>query len=271
MRQVKIPDGATPPQDWLDEAEIVTTALRQATNDEERKEIIKKNEFLWRDDRVRTWLLSLFANKCWYTEAKESVSSIHVDHYRPKGRVTDFKKNQRDGYWWLAFNWVNYRICGQLINIKKSDIFPIVEANQATPDDPVSLKLEAPILIDPITDDACLISYEMDEDGCIAVPISGAEDTDISRVDATIEILGLNRLDRLNQKRADTWQECRENIVDYSSASKDPHCMKTLRQAIAVKAIQKSISYEKEFSSVAAACLSKTAPEIIKAKVNNSL
>ena len=267
MRKVIIPQGATPPDDWLEDARQVTAELRAAKTDEERNEIIDKNGKLWRDDRVRNWLLAIFHNKCWYTEAKESVSAIHVDHYRPKGRVTDLAKNQHDGYWWLAFDWTNYRICGQLINVKKSDVFPLSEVQRASSDNPASLKLEATILIDPITDDARLISYEMDEDGCIAVPVPGVDDAENDRVAVTIDILGLNRLDRLNQNRADVWNKCRENIADYLSAANEPHCLKAVRQLLAVESLRKLVVYEAEFSSIADACIRKTAPETIKAKV----
>jgi len=101
MRQVII--QGKPPQDWIDEAEQVTTALRAAVDEATRKAIINDNKILWRDDRIRNWLLKQFANKCWYTEAYESVSSIHVDHYRPKGRTTDLEGTKCEGYWWLAF------------------------------------------------------------------------------------------------------------------------------------------------------------------------
>lgn len=268
MRKVIIPADSTPPEDWLLEAQQVTAELRAASNESERKAIIEKNEKLWRDDRVRNWLLKLYNNKCWYTEAQESVSSIHVDHYRPKGRVTDFDKNEYDGYWWLAFDWTNYRICGQLVNVKKRDLFPLDEPQRASSENPASLKLEATLLIDPITDDARLISYEMDEDACIAVPAAGIDHCEKKRATATIDILGLNRLDRLNQKRADVWQHCRDHIVGYSSAASEPQCLKTIRQALAVTALQRMVCYEQEFSSVAEACLRKTAHESIQAKVS---
>jgi hypothetical protein len=67
MRRVFI--CGTPPQDWIDDAEAVTVRLRAGANEAERAQIIKEKEGLWRDDRIRNWLLQQFANKCWYTEA----------------------------------------------------------------------------------------------------------------------------------------------------------------------------------------------------------
>jgi hypothetical protein len=143
MRRVVI--CGTPPQDWIDDAQSVTDQLHSAQSKTEIEEIIEKRQSLWRDDRIRNWLLKQFNNKCWYTEAYDSVSSIHVDHYRPKGRVRDLSGIEDDGYWWLAFNWKNYRICGQLINVKKSDIFPIIEGERATSESP--LEFEAPLIL----------------------------------------------------------------------------------------------------------------------------
>ncbi len=95
MRRVII--QGTPPKDWVKDAEKVTKKLQKAANEKQRKRIIEKNEKLWRDKRVRNWLLEQFANKCWYTEAQESVSSYHVDHYRPKGRIKDLNGDICEG------------------------------------------------------------------------------------------------------------------------------------------------------------------------------
>jgi hypothetical protein len=255
----------TPPQSWIDDAEAVTQRLRAAANEAERAEIIKQNERLWRDDRIRTWLLQQFANKCWYTEAYDSVSSIHVDHYRPKGRAKDLDDNECEGYWWLAFEWKNYRICGQLINVKKSDVFPIIEGARAHCADRVSLELEAPLLIDPLTDQTRLISYEKDEDGCLAVPSSGIVDMEELRALKTIDLLGLNRLDRLNQKRADYWDKCLMAIADYSVDG--PYALQCVRQGSAINRLKEMVSYGAEFSSVSEACIRKNAPTSLVASV----
>jgi hypothetical protein len=268
MRKIKIPPGHTPPQDWLDDAQKAFDALAVAQNEEARATLIEKHEKLWRDARIRDWLLSLFHNKCWYTEAQEAVSAYHVDHYRPKGKVTDIGRVAPEaGYWWLAFDWQNYRICGQLINVKKSDVFPLLEGHRATPDAPNSLKLEAPVLIDPTTDDARLISFEMDEDGCRAVAMPGADADDCARVNATIDIIGLNRLDKLNQKRADVWRECKEKLASYEAAAKEPLALKTLRRALVLDDLRKRVQYESELSSVAEACIRKLGSEAVRAQV----
>ncbi|MEA2560546.1 MAG: hypothetical protein QOH06_2050 [Acidobacteriota bacterium] len=263
MRRVFI--KGTPPQDWIDDADAVTERLRAAATEDERVEIIREREHLWRDDRIRDWLLQQFADKCWYTEARDSVSSIHIDHYRPKGRAKDLEGNECEGYWWLAFDWKNYRICGQLINVKKLDVFPLVEGARATLD-PISLQLEAPVLIDPISDQTRLVSYERDEDACLAVAAAGVTEVEERRAKDSIDVLGLNRRARLNRKRAEFWDRCRMAIADYEGAD-GPQVLRLVSQASAVKTLKEMVAYTAEFSSVAEACIRKHAPMPVVATV----
>lgn len=264
MRRVII--QGTPPADWITDADAVTARLHAATSKAEREQIIKEKEGLWRDNRIRNWLLKQFKDKCWYTEAQESVSSIHVDHYRPKGRAKDLDGTECEGYWWLAFDWQNYRICGQLINVKKVDVFPIVEGARANCTDPVSLKLEAPLLIDPLTDEARFITYERDEDSCMAVPAAGIHESEEYRAEHTIDILGLNIRDRLNRKRADFWDQCLMAITEYKSAT-GPQALRTVAKASAANRLKQMVAYSAEFSSVAEACVRKNAPESLVALI----
>jgi hypothetical protein len=257
----------SPPSDWVADAEAVAARLR-AAQPHERAKIIDKESGLWRDDRIRNWLLGQFANKCWYTEAKESVSAYHVDHYRPKGRVKDLHGNEAEGYWWLAFEWTNYRIGGQLINVKKLDVFPIIEGNRADPNAAASsLQLEAPLLIDPRKDEARLISYEIDEDACLATPSADSDDIERHRAEATIQILGLNIRDRLNSKRRDFWAKCMLLIADYESAASGPYALRVVLQSLAKEKLRDMVQYEEEFSSVAEACVRKNASPALIASV----
>jgi hypothetical protein len=268
MRRVRI--TGTPPQDWIDEADAITDELKEAPNSDARKIILEKHDGFWRDNRIRDWLLKQFSNKCWYTEAEESVSAIHVDHFRPKGRITNPDKSKEEGYWWLTFDWNNYAIAGQLINVKKSDQFPLWESPRADIRwSTARLDTEAIILIDPKTNDTRLISYQLDdEDACIAVPAGGIEKIEYKRAYDTIEILGLNRLQRLNTKRWKKWQECMGEIANYQGAASEQfyHISRVLKSN-AVNSLREKIKYEAEFSSIAEACIRKNAPEALKAEV----
>jgi len=77
--------------------------------------IIEQNSGLWRE--LQDWLCEKSYGKCWYTEARDSISYWHVDHYRPKAKIKDLNNVEYDGYWWLAFNWKNYRLAGSATNI----------------------------------------------------------------------------------------------------------------------------------------------------------
>lgn len=264
MRRVYI--QGTPPADWIADAQEVTNELRNAQNDTERLQIIDRKDSLWRDDRIRNWLLEQFANKCWYTEAYDSVSSIHIDHYRPKGRVKDLDGNECDGYWWLAFDWKNYRVCGQLINVKKRDVFPLLEGIRANILGGMVLELESPLLIDPLTDQTRLISYEKDEDACIAVPAAGITAQEEFQAKSTIDVLGLNRLTRLNQKRAAFWESCLMAISDHKGAS-GPYPLRLILQVSALSKLKEMVAYEAEFSSISEACIRKNAPNSLVAAV----
>lgn len=244
----------------------LVTALAQRAGTEA---IIERHAGLWTEDAVRDWLLKRFHNKCWYSEAKESVSSFHVDHYRPKSRTKDDNSGiTARGYWWLAFQWSNYRICGQLLNVKKVDEFPFGDGTRGNHRDIESIKFESPILIDPRTKDARFISFEFeDEDSCVAVASGGIAPDDTQRATRTIEILGLNRLTKLNSKRAEFWTRTKMAIIDYTSAQSQKQALRQVAQASAQAKLKEMIAYEAEFSSVAEACVRKNAPEPLLASV----
>ena len=266
MRRVII--QGTPPAEWIEKAEALSIELRNAPNDIERKAILdtKANQ-IWRDPQVRDWLLGQFSNKCWYTEAQEAVSSIHVDHFRPKGAVINIDGDEESGYWWLAYNYNNYITCGELINVKKRHHFPLLGGIKAIPEYVPSIDGETTGLIDPRTHDARLISYELEgEEDCIAVSAARISAEDIRKANLTIDILGLNRLPRLNTKRRIFWDDCEKIICDYVGASGTTP-LKELSRAMSVTRLRSMIEYRKEFSSVVEACIRKKAPEPMIAEV----
>lgn len=273
MRPVRIPPGSTPPQDWLDEAEALTEQLNRAPDDKTRIALIFANRKLWRDPRLLNWLTEIHHRKCWYSEAKESVSSYHVDHFRPKGRAAQANKSVRPGYWWLTFNWTNYRLAGQLLNVKKRDLFPVQLPGVAQVTDPLSLQAEGSLLLDPLTNDAWFVSFERIDDGdCLATTSPGLTKQKEDRVALTIEVLGLNRLPLLNKNRADTWDRCLERIKDYRDA--DNHLMvhtQEVLRLVAARGLAQLCAEDQEFSSVAKACVEKQAPIELRQLVNDLL
>lgn len=187
---------------------------------------------------------------------------LYADPHVPLA-VVEAKRNvfPADGYWWLAFNWTNYCICGDLPNVKKNDVFPFADPTRATHSDPTSVDKECPIRIDPLVEEeARLISYEWrDVETCVAVQSGDVTPEQAARVDRTIEIPGLNRLPRLNEKQAQFRDKCKLAIADYKGA-KGSSCFAKIEQAKATTTLKAMIKYDAEFSSVAEACVWKTAP-----------
>ncbi|QTQ95611.1 hypothetical protein [Pseudomonas aeruginosa] len=273
MRPVRIPPGSTPPKEWLEEAEALTEQLKGAADDKARIALVWANRKLWRDKRLLKWLTDLHHRKCWYSEARESVSSYHVDHFRPKGRAAQLDGVQRAGYWWLTFDWMNYRLSGQLLNVKKRDLFPVQLPGVANPAIPHTLDIEASLLIDPLKQEAWLISFERTEDEqCLACPCPGVEGDELGRVNITIDVLGLNRLDALNQNRAAIWDQCMAWIQEYRAAHDEAVLhTRNARCLISARELASLSSEEAEFSSVAKACIAKHAPKVLQLQVEDFL
>ncbi|MGC1330855.1 MAG: hypothetical protein WA878_11780, partial [Pseudomonas sp.] len=94
----------------------------------------------WGDPALVVALKALVGNKCWYSEIGLGGADPNVDHFRPKGRVIEVndemaKTGQKlDGYWWLAFEPLNFRLSSQHSNQRrvdedtnggKADFFPV--------------------------------------------------------------------------------------------------------------------------------------------------
>jgi len=273
MRPVRIPHGSAPPKDWQDEANALVQLLNKAPDDSARVSLVFKFRKLWRDPRLLSWLTDLHHRKCWYSEARESVSSYHVDHFRPKGRASQMDSSERPGYWWLTFDWTNYRLAGQLLNVKKRDRFPVELPGIATPAKPLTLEAEGPLLIDPLDNDAWFVSFErLDDDECVATASPGLTAANAARVDITIDVLGLNRLRSLNRNRADIWDKGWARIQEYKDA--DSSSLLATQRAlrlVAARALAQLCAEDQEFSSTAKACVEKQAPECLRQLVNDLL
>lgn len=256
IEEIRLPDG------WQEKADKLRDQLIAAAPPE-RKEIIKKNADVWRE--VKDALSALSHGKCWYCECKEIRSDNPVDHFRPKNRVADC--DGHEGYWWLAFDWHNYRFSCTYCNSRrvgvdtiggKQDHFPLVdEASRALQfgDD---MSLEQPMLLDPtIQSDSELLWFYID-----GTPIPKfAEDQDENkhkRATISIELYHLNE-ERLEEKRRDLYQELSRLVARGNEALDDaaqaPNVTLKARAerrfADLVNEITDTISDSAELSSVA--------------------
>ena len=223
-----------------------------------RPAAINDNRQVWGD--LNQVLRDISAGKCWYCESKEIRSDKAVDHFRPKNRVAESKENE--GYWWLAFDWRNYRYTCTYCNSRrkgkttaggKQDHFPLLD--ESTRGKPFASsrdldRRERRTLIDP-TDlrDVALLTFEIN-DGSVA-PARRAADDPVAHQRAlmSIRVYHLDE-DQLQQARWERMREVREMIRVAEQLNPDDPVYKDT-----VARIASSIAPSAEYSAAARAML----------------
>lgn len=163
---------------WAAEAAALDTELQEIAESDAhedkktlRRDIFKANQRLWAG--LKQILMEVSHRKCWYCESKNLRADNAVDHFRPKGGVLE--RRDHEGYWWLAFDWKNYRFCCTFCNSHrqrngsrggKAAHFPLVSEDSRAmgPEDPI--RREHPELLDPC-DFADPLSLWFEEDGSV--------------------------------------------------------------------------------------------------------
>lgn len=137
------------PTGWLARAEAATQAVANGEDPNGHGNV-------WRE--LKDGLANLLHDKCWYCESAVDRSDNAVDHFRPKGKVSD-ATNPHTGYRWLAFDESNFRYACTYCNSRRKDLengtaggkadrFPLVnEALRVYAVGPVTA--EQPLLLDP--------------------------------------------------------------------------------------------------------------------------
>lgn len=201
-------------QAWLDESarlgqELV--ALDEANRNEERNALIDANSGHWSD--LKPWLQALSYGKCWFSEVRDLFSHYDVEHFRPKKEAKAEGEATRDGYWWLAFDYMNFRLCGNVGNRKKGGWFPLNAGSQCSTYTHRCEDAEAALFLDPINAaDVTLLAF--DEEGkAIAVP--GASEWECRRVAESVKRLKLDEHVPLAEARRGTWQHVTRLIDQY--------------------------------------------------------
>jgi hypothetical protein len=245
----------TPDPVWLAKAAALVTKLKAAPDASSRNEIIDDNKHVWGD--LKQWLLGLSHQKCWFSEAKDCFSHWDVEHYRPKKVAKDADGTEHDGYWWLAFDWQNFRICGNAGNRKKGTFFPLRPgcSRVASLGD---IRQEDPQLLDPIDEhDPGLLSFSLEGHAIPAPHIT--DQWEKTRVEFSVERYNLD-FPPLMDKRKSVWAECWSRIQEYLQELATYHADKTNviardRYKQALKRVRELMSEEQELSAVARACV----------------
>ena len=221
----------------------------------ERNKLIEDNSAHW--GALKQWLLALSGGKCWFSEVRDLYSHYDVEHFRPKKEAKALDGAERDGYWWLAFDYMNFRVCGNVGNRKKGGWFPLHPGSLCSSYQNPCEESESPYLLDPIDDDdVSLIAF--DEEGKV-IPRPGTSEWEQERVKETIKRLKLNEHVPLAEARRKVWQKLDGLIADFHKAK--ARCSHGTNPGAKTKLlevrtrIREMTSRSAELSSVARWCL----------------
>lgn len=168
-------------------------------------------------------LLSKLSNgKCWYCETKEDRSDNPIDHFRPKNKVAEC--DGHPGYYWLAFDWRNYRYACTYCNSRRIDIntdggkhdhFPLLPPEIWNMCDTDS-NVEKPKLLDPCDiEDNSLLTFNIHGKACAINDDESSEE--YIRADTSIKLYHLNKK-----------STCRERKVIYQTVNRLVSTINTL-------------------------------------------
>lgn len=259
MRYIPLKETHPVDEAWLSKANELLQEMLDAPDDDARKQIIKDNKQFW--GKLKDWLLSLSHQKCWFSEAKDCFNYWEVEHFRPKMSAKDRDGTEnKDCYWWLAFDWANFRICGDVGNKTKGTFFPL-RAGSTRIKPLGDERLEEPLLLDPADpDDPKLISFNFEGKAIPAPEITDSWELD--RAEYSVERYNLNNYPILVDQRKLVWNECwtliQQYLAELESASKTNSPIARQQSKEKMRSIRAMIRPEKEFSSVARACVMST-------------
>lgn len=182
---------------WQSTATKLTNSLKNCIDPKnarmERREILRSNTH-W--TRLKPLLKKIFGDLCWYTDCDLTGSFGDIDHFRPKSSSCDLDGNiiLDEGYWWLAYDYRNFRLSCEYANRKykdggKSTYFPVANENGVK---------DIPILLDPCNyNDTELVGYR---EGGVIFPET-INSFDERRVKVSEKVYNWNEfIDRRNEK-----------------------------------------------------------------------
>lgn len=257
MRYIPLKDHA-PDAAWVAKAQALLDDLKKAPDAAARNEIIDLKSGVWGE--LNGWLLSLSYQKCWFSEAKDCFSHWDVEHFRPKKSAKDLDGTTHEGYWWLAFAWENYRICGNAGNRMKGTCFPLrAKCPRCAPHG--DIRYEDVMLLDPADEhDPGLLSFNMVGEAIVASHVTNSWERE--RVEYSVHRCNL-LFEPLVNKRKTIWAECWNRVQKYLRELERYQADNTnviAKNGIrdAAKSIREMMKEDKEFSAVARACVEST-------------
>ncbi|MEZ9581634.1 hypothetical protein AB4230_05050 [Vibrio cyclitrophicus] len=258
MIYIEFPDDL--PQDiiiWKQKAQEITAELTAANTLAAKHSLIDRYKNHWRNENLIRWLSGLSNHKCWYTDTYFGGDYQELEHFRPKKgtKLKDKNHPTHVGYYWLAFDLSNYRLCKARPNRKKGTFFPLLEERFRAEQPEHDWQDELPLFLDPLVEeDTLLLSF--DDDGRPSPEID-IEDDDVERVEFTIEKYFLDE-ERLNLRRKVVWDTTRDLYSKYIKLVKNRRSIADKERAKAeLRNIKRLLQKDQEFSSVARVSLVK--------------
>lgn len=265
MIRIKMPRKLPPEiEAWKVRSLEITQEILGATSLEEKHLLIDRYKNHWRNDELVNFLSDISFEKCWYTETKFGGDYQEVEHFRPKKGTKNSDGTARtnhSGYYWLAFEISNYRLCKSRPNRKKGTFFPIFNERYRAFGESEPWQDEIPYFLDPLrSSDVLLLSFD---DNGKPVPEGKSDEDEIRRVNFTIEKYYLDER-VLNTRRQQTWNTARDLFNSYLNALNNVTKSISKRQDAEneLNKLEELLSRDAEFSSVAKASLIKTGDPI---------
>jgi hypothetical protein len=205
MRHIKKSDlRARITEAWLNAAAEGLKDLKYKATHEERSKAIAKffrdKAELWK--QLKKCMAQPIPAKCWYSEVQRALPDLEIDHFRPKNAICGVK---HEGYWWLVFDWENFRISSSLANKRRQDdragtvdgkgtYFPLVDETKRVSDKvPGTTQNEKPILLDPFeASDVLLLDYAIESGKVVEKYSESAHELRHRRARKSIELYHLN-------------------------------------------------------------------------------
>lgn len=213
------------PEKWRERLCKAEEELRNAPDGKTRSDIFKKYSDLWSEAKEHYRRLS--EDKCWYCETSTHRMPGDIDHYRPKGRVAGI---EHPGYWWLAFDWRNWRFACKYCNSRftdpetglvggKGDHFPLLNGegrrikDECEYEDYEDLLCEDALLLDPAErSDTRLLTFT--RDGHARASEAHEQSSGYLRAKTSIELYHLDH-SRLVRERRTIYNQISRHIQDY--------------------------------------------------------
>lgn len=270
MRFINL-NGRRPNQKWLRKAQRLLVELNAAADDTGRKQVIDANQDVWKE--LLPWLRKITKGKCWFSESRGACQYWEVEHFRPKGAARNLDGTERaEGYWWLAFEWGNFRLCGGVSNRKKGCFFPLRTGTPIATSANRNIDDEDPHLLDPTKqEDPPLLTFNRNGD---VNPTPNMTTWDTERATVSIGRYKLQEHEEFVEARRDTWAKCELEINRcrnlLNDESQNPTATNRQKIRAQMEKLREMGDFYSEFSAVANDCL-RACPEPFFHKLASSV